>query len=368
MIKGPRWTDRLRDPVIWRPLLGLAVLAVFMLYFRSLTIYAVVALIVTAIGRPLHSRLIRLRWRQLQVGPSVAALITLLVFYLLLLLIISLFVPLLLTELEVLSQIDTARLVEQFRGPLETVEEQLRRYSIDVDLVESSRIWLRESAEHLFGNLQLSDFLNLFTTIGDVLALIFSVSFVSFFLLRDRELLPDIIDLLTPKAAEIRIKRILVGVRPLLRRYFWGIALQITLISTGYFIGFWALGLKHAFLIAFLAGLFNVIPYLGPLIGGALAVGMAFSTSFAGESPAPWAVGAVYLGVQMADNMLMQPVIFSNSVKAHPLEIFFVILMGARLGGVLGMILAVPVYTVIRIVARELYAHNPIVNRLTRHL
>ncbi len=368
MTQRPRWTDRLRDPVLWRPLLGLILLVVLMLYFRVLTLYAVVALVVTSIGRPLHNRLIRLRWRRLQLGSSLAALLTLLIFYLALGLLGSLFIPLLLTEIEVLSQMDTARLVEQFREPLEAFGERLRRYGIEVDLIQSSRTWLRESAEHLFGNIQLSDFLTFFSTIGDVLALLFSVSFVSFFLLRDRDLLPDVIDLLTPKAAEIRIKRILVGVRPLLRRYFLGIALQIALISTGYFIGFWAIGLKHAFLIAFLAGLFNVIPYLGPLIGGALALIMALSTNIAGAGTPLWAVGAVYVGVQLIDNILLQPIIFSSSVKAHPLEIFFVILMGARVGGVLGMILAVPTYTVLRIVAREFYAHHPIVNRLTRHL
>jgi len=72
--------------------------------------------------------------------------------------------------------------------------------------------------------------------------------------------------------------------------------------------------------------------------------------------------------VQFLDNNFFTPYIFSNSVKAHPLEIFLVILMGAKLGGIIGMILAVPIYTVIRIIAREFLPENAIVKKLTCHL
>jgi predicted PurR-regulated permease PerM len=59
--------------------------------------------------------------------------------------------------------------------------------------------------------------------------------------------------------------------------------------------------------------------------------------------------------VQITDNIVLQPLIFSKSVKAHPLEIFVIIFAGASLAGVLGMIAAIPVYTIIRVVLIELY-------------
>ena len=63
----------------------------------------------------------------------------------------------------------------------------------------------------------------------------------------------------------------------------------------------------------------------------------------------------VFSVVQVVDNMVLQPLIFSKSVKAHPLEIFVIIFAGAKMGGVLGMIAAIPVYTIMRVFIKELY-------------
>lgn len=78
-------------------------------------------------------------------------------------------------------------------------------------------------------------------------------------------------------------------------------------------------------------------------------------------------IGA-FAAMQMLDNFVLQPFIFSNSVLAHPLEIFIVILVGAKLSGILGMILAIPVYTVIRVIARAFLSEFKIVQKLTGHL
>jgi predicted PurR-regulated permease PerM len=72
--------------------------------------------------------------------------------------------------------------------------------------------------------------------------------------------------------------------------------------------------------------------------------------------------------MQLIDNFLIQPFIFSNSVRAHPLEIFFVVLIGAKLGGIPGMILAIPAYTVLRVVASVLLSESTIVQKLTRSI
>jgi len=68
------------------------------------------------------------------------------------------------------------------------------------------------------------------------------------------------------------------------------------------------------------------------------------------------------------DNFFTQPVIFANRVHAHPLEIFLVITIAGGLGGVIGMILAVPIYTLFRIVAQELFSGFKLVDRLTQNL
>ena len=68
---------------------------------------------------------------------------------------------------------------------------------------------------------------------------------------------------------------------------------------------------------------------------------------------------------QMLDNFLLQPNIFSKSVKAHPLEIFIVVLMGAKIGGVAGMVLAIPAYTVLRVLLKVFFSEFEVVKRLT---
>lgn len=370
-MNNPRWTARLKEAAFWRPVAGVVAMVLLLAYFHTLTLYIVISLVITTVGRPLHDWLIQLRLGRLKMSSSVAAVVTLVSFLSVLLALAALLVPLILTEIELLSQIDPAKLVEQAREPLDRYSEMLRRYGMDVNLNESIRKWLRETFNSLFLDLRASDFLSIFSTIGDVIALIFSVSFISFFLLQDRSLLTAAFTLLTPPSVQIRIKRIMIGARPLLRRYFMGLLIQICFLTAGYFLGFWLVGLDHAFLIALLAGLFNVVPYIGPLIGFLLALVVSISTGMDHMEDMTqnllWIAGA-YVLVQVIDNNILQPVIFSSSVKAHPLEIFFAILMGAQLGGVGGMILAIPAYTVLRVIAREFFADHPIVKRLTGHL
>ena len=79
-------------------------------------------------------------------------------------------------------------------------------------------------------------------------------------------------------------------------------------------------------------------------------------------------VGVVFLVVQLIDNFVFQPMIYSSSVKAHPLEIFLVILMASSIAGVPGMILAIPTYTILRVVAKEFFNQFPIVQNITKDI
>jgi predicted PurR-regulated permease PerM len=76
----------------------------------------------------------------------------------------------------------------------------------------------------------------------------------------------------------------------------------------------------------------------------------------------------VFLSVQVIDNVLFQPLIYSSSVKAHPLEIFLVIMAAGSMAGIIGMILAIPVYTIIRVIAAEFFENMKLVKKLTKNL
>jgi predicted PurR-regulated permease PerM len=78
-------------------------------------------------------------------------------------------------------------------------------------------------------------------------------------------------------------------------------------------------------------------------------------------------IGAVFAVAQLSDNFLLEPFIYSGSIRAHPLEVFFVILLAGHIGGIPGMVLGIPIYTVLRVLVQEFAAHLPVVARLMRH-
>ena len=183
-----------------------------------------------------------------------------------------------------------------------------------------------------------------------------SVSFIAFFFLKDDGLFGRGIKRATPDRYADKVDTALSEIKQMLTRYFGAILLQITLITiyTTTLLG--VLGIPNAMLIGFFAALINVIPYVGPIIGAAFAIVLTLGANVDAEFysttlPAIWTVGATFLSMQLLDNFLLQPMIFSKSVKAHPIEIFFVVIAGAKISGITGMVLAIPTYTIFRVIA-----------------
>ena len=140
-------------------------------------------------------------------------------------------------------------------------------------------------------------------------------------------------------------------------------------------IGLTIVGLEfnHAVVIGLFCGLFNVIPYLGPWMGAALGLLMGaalhINVDFMSETlPMLGWMTLVFGSVQIIDNVLFQPLIYSSSVKAHPLEIFLVILAAGSMAGIVGMILAIPFYTILRVIAKEFFDNMKLVRKLTENL
>jgi predicted PurR-regulated permease PerM len=117
----------------------------------------------------------------------------------------------------------------------------------------------------------------------------------------------------------------------------------------------------------------NVIPYLGPVFGISIGLLLGIANSMELEFytellPRILYMAMVFVVYQIIDNMFFQPFIFGTSVKAHPLEIFLVIIIGGSLAGVVGLILAVPAYTVIRVFAKEFFDEYKVVQKITERL
>ena len=142
------------------------------------------------------------------------------------------------------------------------------------------------------------------------------------------------------------------------------------------FLGLWLiarLGLNAALGIAFMTGIFNVIPYVGPLLGGVLGTILGLILKYSSAVPVGLDIGfwgftavliAIFCFTQLVDNFLYQPVIYSTSIKSKPLEIFIVLLIVGHMGGPLAMIVAIPIYTVFRVIAFRFFGHVKAIRRL----
>jgi predicted PurR-regulated permease PerM len=210
--------------------------------------------------------------------------------------------------------------------------------------------------------------------LGNLFIALFSITFITFFFLQDQGILTESIVILSPKRYGKAVRHALASIKRLLIRYFIGIGGQLTGILLLVTIGMTIIGLdfKQSLLIGLTAAVVNIIPYLGPLIGSGLGIlmGLAFHIDMGIVNLLPMVgyMTIVYLIVHAIDNFIFQPFIFGNRVYAHPLEIFLVIMMAGSIGGVTGMIVAIPAYTILRVFAKEFFNNFRVVKKLTEKI
>ncbi len=223
-------------------------------------------------------------------------------------------------------------------------------------------------------------FSNIFGSIAGILGNIFiaafSISFITFFFLKDKGLFSDGILLFVPDKYLDKTEHILKSIKKLLTRYFIGIIVQVSGIITLVSIGLIIIGIdfSDALVIGLVVGLFNIIPYLGPVIGASLGLMLGLATNldipfYSELLPLLGYMSIVFIIVQVIDNVVFQPFIYSSSVNAHPLEIFFSYYDFWKLMfGITGMILAIPSYTILRVIAKEFFNNLKVVKKLTEKI
>jgi predicted PurR-regulated permease PerM len=214
---------------------------------------------------------------------------------------------------------------------------------------------------------------NVIGTLGNFLIGLMSVLFIAFFFLKEHGLFNNMVSAALPTQYENKAQNAIQQSSDLLIRYFIGVLTQMTIITVFVSILLSILGVKNALLIGFFAALMNVIPYIGPIIGAAFAIIITVSSNldmafYSGLLPLMTKVLIVFMIMQLLDNFILQPNIFSKSVKAHPLEIFIVVLIGAKIGGIGGMVLAIPLYTVLRVLGKVFFSEFKVVQQITRNI
>lgn len=355
---------------------GLALIIFAAWYFQSIIAYILVSAVLSLIGAPVVNFLTRLKIWKFYLPKALCAGITLILMWVVFLAFFRTFVPLIAHEAQKLSAIDPAKV-------LAALDEPVRRIDIAVNSSGISRGEPFSTVNYLTQKIQSVLDIGLFTEIfgsmasmiGNLFIAIFSVSFITFFFLKDEKLFGEGIMLLVPTKYEEAAVRVLSSTKDLLMRYFVGIALQITGIMILTTIGLYLAGIefKTCLVIALFAGVINVIPYIGPLIGSIFGVVMSLASKvlvIAPDQLLPVAISValVFVVVHLIDNIIFQPFIFSNSVKAHPLEIFIVLLIAGHLAGITGMLVAIPGYTIIRVFAKQFLYNFKVVKKLTEKI
>lgn len=343
-------------------------------YFSGIIAYILIAFVVSLVGQPVMRLMRRIKVHGRSLPDGLLAVVTIVIVVALLLLVVTQVIPVvvgIIHEATLMNEhqpIDGHNLIDRINGWIISVAPWVGE---DFDgaqlLLEKLRSLTSSSTvPQLLGSVA--------STVAGIAIGLFSVVFISFFFIRDEQLFGRIVGAMVPDRIEEQVGRTILDIERLLSRYFVGLIVEILGVVLLDCLGLWLIAridFNYALGIAFIAGLLNVIPYVGPLmgevIGVVLCVVLRYGTGM-GLDVNIWLFALIVLVVmlttQLVDNFLYQPIIYSTSIKAKPLEIFIVLLVAGQLGGAVGMLVAIPAYTVVRVIASRFFYHFKPVRRL----
>ena len=358
----------------WVVGLSVAVLVGALLwYFRQTVVYILVSAVLAIVGRPLVGLLCKIKIKQFSLPRWLAAAITLVVLWLVIGGLLSLIVPLVAGKIYELSSLDLRSALEGVEAPLTRLQSYIStifvlpetHFSLS-DVIVST---LRQFLNYDTVNAVVSSIIN---TGMSAVIVVFSVSFITFFFLKEDGLFSQMVSAIFPDKYSENVHRAIDKVSLLLSRYFTGLLTESLIIASIIAIVLLLFGmqLENACFIAVIMGMLNVIPYAGPAAGVLVSIFIGIVSPIEGCTIAYTL--AVILSticvVKGVDDFVLQPTIYSSKVSAHPLEIFIVILMAGSVGGIVGLLVAVPSYTVLRVFAKEFFSEVSLVRKLTKEI
>jgi len=343
-------------------------------YFSSVLTCILVSAVLALIGKPLVELLTSLKIGKFSISNSIAAAITLVLIVALCLILFFFIVPLVGSIFSDLSNIDWDGIKAKLAVPLMNYNLKLHQMfpTMDSDITIESLVMNKMREIINFGAFA-DTFGSITSFIINFFISAFTIVFVTFFFLKDKNTFTNMILAIVPTKFEENTKRAMDSVNRLLVRYFSGICIEAMLITALNTIGLHFIGglsFQMSVVLAFLSGILNVIPYIGPLAAGAFGTIMGMISLVGSFNEMALGIFvlkfvAIFVVTHLIDVFVFQPYIYSNSVKAHPLEIFIVILMAGHIGGIIGMLVAIPAYTVLRVFAKEFFSNFKVVQKLT---
>lgn len=354
-------------------LIAIAITAIMCIFIGNVLMYIILAFIVSLIGKPLMNLLGKIRIKGKGAPSWLLAILTIIIIFTGLGLVITQIIPVvtgIIRDASLFSnlQLPEGNMVDIING---WVVSMIPSLGSDFDAVSYALDYLKD----ITSNISLTGIIgSVASVVSGVLVGLFSVAFIAFFFIKDVNLFRKIATAIAPQRFEAKVDAAVSDIERLLSRYFVGLIIEMIGVGLLDFLGLWGIariGIGYALGIGFIAGLLNIIPYIGPLIGEILGVVLCVVLKY-GTGVGPdvniWLfaliVLAIMLSVQLIDNFVYQPLIYSTSIQATALETFIVILIGGTLGGIVGMLAAIPAYTVIRVVAGRFFADKKLIKRL----
>ena len=350
-----------------------AIIAALCWYFRSVLIYIIAAFVISLIGQPIFRSLKDIRFKGHTAPDWLLSVLTLVAIFAIITIIITQVIPVVSGIIRDAAAMNTRLTFD--RDMLDRINEWIisvfPSVGRDFDLFSYIMAKLKE----------VTSFSGISSVIGSVASVVasiavgaFSIVFISFFFIKDEALFGKIIGALVPDKIEASVGKTILDIEMLLSRYFVGLTVEVMGVMLLDFLGLWLIariGVNYAIGIAFIAGILNVIPYVGPLIGDVVGIVLCLILKYGagvGLDVNIWifilVVFAVMQGTQLVDNFIYQPLIYSTSIRANPLEIFIVLLIAGHVGGILGMLVAIPGYTVVRVIASRFFYQYKAIRRL----
>lgn len=342
-------------------------------YFSSILLYILVATVLSLIGRPLVRLLDNIRIHAWKFPHTLSAVITLLMLFGVFFGLFALIVPLLISQASALSGINSGSVVSALQPQLDHWEIWLRKYQL-LNNEQTIEAVVTEKLTSFIGKTNISEIMShAIDFVGSFFVAVFAIGFITFFFLKNERMLLNGIMLFTPVEYQTEIKHVYIKTIRLLSRYFTGLLLDLSIVMTLITFGMWLFGFENALMIGIFAGMMNVVPYVGPIIGAGIALFLGITGNiepgvYTDVIPMVLKILGVLVCVNVLDAFFMQPTIYSNRVRAHPLEIFLVILLSGSVAGIAGMVLAIPTYTVLRIIGKEFFSKWRFVRKITEKI
>ena len=375
-MENERGVDRLSRYIIYGVAAAIALAAGW--YFRNVIIYVILAAVVSLLGKPVMNLLRRVTIRKKSMPDWLQAVLVIVFILSIFLVIFTQVIPVVVGIVQKifdnLSASDYSLPVDTYTASVNAVNawmiSHFPQFGPDFRIESAIGSFLRK----IFDLTSLSSLIeyiaSFFVSFG---VGIFSVVFISFFFIKDPMLFRKIVGALVPDRIEHKVIDAIGDIEHLLSRYFVGLLVEVIGVAVLNFLFLWLIariGFNAAIGIAFITGILNIIPYVGPLVGTVIGTILATVLKFsaAGLTIHFWGFVVVLLALfmvtQLVDNFLFQPLIYSTSIKASPLEIFIVLLIAGNTAGVIGMLVAIPAYTVIRVVAGHFFGDIKAIRRL----